>query len=78
MTEPTTSTGTCVHHWVLGVPDDEVVRGRCKRCGAVRDYPASIEQAPRGPYDEASRIVATVQLLPDPEPRRGLTGSAAA
>jgi hypothetical protein len=78
MTQTTTMTETCVHHWVLGVPEDEVVRGRCKRCGAVREYPASIEQAPRGPYDEAARIVSTVQLLPDLEPQHALTGSAPA
>lgn len=75
----TTAAGTCVHHWVLGVPEDEVVRGRCKRCGATREYPASLEQAPRfGPYDEAARINSTVQLLPDLDGQPALTGSAPA
>ena len=42
MTQATT-TEACVHHWVLGTPEEEVVRGRCKRCGATREYPAAME-----------------------------------
>ncbi len=60
----TTAAGTCVHHL---------------RCGATREYPASLEQAPRfGPYDEAARINSTVQLLPDFAGQPALTGSAPA
>jgi hypothetical protein len=56
----------CVHHWVLGLPEDDVVRGRCKRCGLTREYPASVEGASRqGVYDEAASLSKTVQLLPD-------------
>jgi hypothetical protein len=74
----TTISEACVHHWLLGVPEDEVVRGLCKRCGATREYPASVEQAPRfGPYDEAARIASTVQLLPDFDGQTALTASAA-
>lgn len=52
-----TATGTCVHHWVLGLPQDDVVKGRCKRCGAHREYPASVEGASRqGMYDEAASL----------------------
>lgn len=59
-------TGTCVHHWVLSLPEDDVVRGRCKRCGAVREYPASVDGASRqGVYDEAASLNRTVSLLPD-------------
>ncbi|MEX2247109.1 MAG: hypothetical protein WEC75_10520 [Dehalococcoidia bacterium] len=59
-------TGTCVHHWVLGIPEDDVIRGRCKRCGAVRDYPASVDGISRqGVYDEAASLNRTVSLLPD-------------
>lgn len=59
-------TGTCVHHWVLALPEDDVVRGRCKRCGATREYPASVEGASRqGVYDEAASLNRTVTLLPD-------------
>ena len=53
----TLTTGTCVHHWVLARPEDEVVRGRCKRCGATREYPASVEGASReGVYEEAASL----------------------
>ena len=56
----------CVHHWVLSMPDADVVHGRCKRCGAVREYPASVEGASRqGVYDEAASLSRTVSLLPD-------------
>lgn len=59
-------TGTCVHHWVLGLPEDDLIRGRCKRCGAVREYPASVEGASRqGVYDEAASLSKNVALLPD-------------
>lgn len=60
------ATGTCVHHWVLSLPEEDVVRGRCKRCGATREYPASVEGASRqGVYDEAASLHRTVSLLPD-------------
>jgi hypothetical protein len=66
---------TCVHHWVLSVPEDEVVRGRCKRCGATRDYPASVEGVSRqGVYDEAASLNRTVSLLPDLGGRTSLPG----
>lgn len=61
-----TATHTCVHHWVLGLPEDDIIRGRCKRCGAVREYPASVEGASRqGVYDEAASLGKSVSLLPD-------------
>ena len=61
-----TATEQCTHHWLLGVPEDEVVRARCKRCGATRDYPASVEGASRqGVYDEAASLNKSVSLLPD-------------
>jgi hypothetical protein len=66
--------GGCRHHWVLSHPEDQVVRGRCKHCGARRDYPASVEGASRqGVYDEAAALGRTVSLLPDAG-RDGLPG----
>jgi hypothetical protein len=58
---PETMSAVCVHHWVLGIPKDDaddnacVVIGRCKRCGTVREYPASLEDArkPVEPADSA-------------------------
>lgn len=59
-------TGACVHHWVLGLPEDEQVRGRCKRCGEERIYPASVEGSSRqGVYDEAASLGRSISLLPD-------------
>ena len=77
MTE--TLTDACVHHWVLSAPDDDdVVRGRCKRCGAVRDYPASVEQASRFAYEEAAAVGSAVKLLPEFETGRALSEPAGA
>lgn len=61
-----TRTGQCTHHWVLSHPDNDVIRGRCKRCGATREYPASVEGASRqGVYDEAASLGRSISLLPD-------------
>lgn len=57
---------SCTHHWVLSNPEEDVVRGRCKRCGAEREYPASVEGASRqGVYDEAASLSRSISLLPD-------------
>ncbi len=40
-------TAVCTHYWVLATPDEDVVHGRCKRCGETRDYPASLDGASR-------------------------------
>ncbi len=62
----TLTTESCVHHWILGMPEADVIRGRCKRCGAMREYPASVEGASRsGIYDEAASLNKSVSLLPD-------------
>ena len=67
-----TAIGACVHHWVLAHPEDDVVRGRCKRCGETREYPASVEGASRqGVYDEAASMNRIVSLLPDIAGDRG-------
>lgn len=57
----TLTTGTCVHHWVLARPEEEVIRGRCKLCGATREYPASVEGASRlGMYQEAASLKSSM------------------
>lgn len=28
----------CIHHWRIERPDGETSRGRCKLCGASRDF----------------------------------------
>jgi len=74
-----TLTENCVggqaHHWMLGLPEDDVVKGRCKRCGLQREYPASVEGASRqGVYDEAASLNKTVELLPDNSASLALPG----
>ena len=60
-------TAQCVHHWVLGVPEDEVVRGRCKLCGAVREYPAALELAAKPAAAEETpppAVLADIEAAP--------------
>jgi hypothetical protein len=33
----------CTHHWLLSEPDMGSVQGTCRRCGARRTYPSSVE-----------------------------------
>jgi hypothetical protein len=35
--------GTCVHHWVIDAPSGRESSGRCKRCGATRNFANSTE-----------------------------------
>jgi hypothetical protein len=68
-------TRSCTHHWVLSHPEDDVIHGRCKRCGATREYPASVEGASReGVYGEAASLNRSVSLLPDVGGGSGLPG----
>jgi hypothetical protein len=63
---PDVGTQSCVHHWVLSIPEEEIVQGRCKRCGATRSYPATVEGASRqGVYEEAASLNRSAQLVPD-------------
>ena len=63
---PDTGTRQCTHHWVLSSPDADIVRGKCKLCGATREYPATTEGASRqGIYDEAASLGKSIALLPD-------------
>ena len=33
----------CAHHWVIASPDGEMSTGKCKVCGAVKEFPNSAE-----------------------------------
>ncbi len=35
---PAAAPEVCVHRWLLEAPVGEVTRGRCKLCGADRDF----------------------------------------
>lgn len=57
-------TAVCTHYWVLATPDEDVVHGRCKRCGETRDYPASLDGASReGNTAEAASLRQAVPNL---------------
>ena len=43
----------CTHHWRLSEPDMGSVEGVCRRCGARRTYPSSLEVPEATPdYEE--------------------------
>lgn len=33
----------CAHHWVIASPDGEMSAGKCKACGAEKEFPNSAE-----------------------------------
>jgi hypothetical protein len=33
----------CRHHWLLGQPSEGIVQGRCRDCGAEREYSAFLD-----------------------------------
>ena len=41
--ESETQTATCAHHWLIDSPNGETSRGRCKHCGAEKEFPNSAE-----------------------------------
>jgi hypothetical protein len=41
-TEPVEAPG-CAHHWVIASPNGEMSMGRCKVCGAQKEFPNSAE-----------------------------------
>jgi len=36
---------TCRHHWVIEIANGPTSQGRCKRCGARRDFFNNVEDA---------------------------------
>ncbi len=34
---------SCAHHWVIASPNGEMSLGRCKLCGAEKEFPNSAE-----------------------------------
>jgi hypothetical protein len=39
---------TCAHHWVLGQPNGGAIEGTCRKCGALRLYPAVLDDLDPG------------------------------
>ena len=51
---------TCAHHWVLGQPTVGGINGTCRKCGAMRIYPAVLDDLdPREPDSRQTSGVAT-------------------
>ena len=40
---PTPPDTSCRHHWLLGQPENGSIKGVCRACGMVREYPAYFE-----------------------------------
>jgi hypothetical protein len=38
----------CAHHWLLGSPMAGAIHGTCRKCGAVRVYPAVLDDLDPG------------------------------
>ncbi len=55
-------TGACVHHWVLGEPQLGLIEGHCRRCGAARSFPATVEVPPPAPEGEEEPVLDTPAL----------------
>ena len=51
----------CKHHWVLGQPNQGMVSGRCRICGAERQYPAVLDDVDR--YYGSDRSMSGEGLL---------------
>lgn len=41
-------TRDCCHHWLLGQPQEGLIGAVCKKCGAVKDYPAVLDDLDPG------------------------------
>jgi hypothetical protein len=56
-----TMTANCAHHWVLGQPEGGSIEARCRKCEAVRVYPAVLDDLDPGLDNEPrlSQGVAT-------------------
>jgi hypothetical protein len=42
-TEVVATAPGCAHHWVIASPNGEMSMGRCKVCGAEKEFPNSAE-----------------------------------
>ena len=42
------NTNACCHHWILGQPQQGVIGATCKKCGAIKDYPAVLDDLDPG------------------------------
>jgi hypothetical protein len=55
-----TAVAGCRHHWVLGSPQDGVIKASCRNCGGERVYPAVLDDLdPKAEPDKTDSGVAT-------------------
>jgi hypothetical protein len=46
----------CCHHWVLGAPQDGLIKANCRKCGGERVYPAVLDDLdPRAEPDNGQQ-----------------------
>ena len=57
----------CTHRWVLGRPSQGIVLGRCRYCGAEREYPAAL--------DDYDRFYGADRAMSDRLPGTGVGGA---
>jgi hypothetical protein len=53
----------CVHHWVLGDPQEGAVPGNCRRCGERRAFPASPDSTDR--FDDYREVTSPSTYMQD-------------
>lgn len=46
--ETNLNASSCCHHWILGQPLQGVIGAVCKKCGALKDYPAVLDDLDPG------------------------------
>jgi hypothetical protein len=54
--QETAMSTSCAHHWVLGQPQAGTIDGTCRKCGAVRIYPAVLDDIDPGADLEARHL----------------------
>ena len=63
---------TCKHHWLIETPRGTTSKGRCKRCGAEREFRNSAdgylwEDNPNRGYNAWSGVPSTSKVADDDE-----------
>ncbi len=60
-----THTTSCIHRWILGEPTMNTVSGVCRKCGAQRRYPSTLQLYEATPdYAELDRnkVVRSLEI----------------
>ncbi len=57
----------CVHHWVIGANPEHTSLGKCRKCGAEKEFPSNPEQSSW----KYGRAAASNSYDPVPSPVRG-------